>query len=278
MVLSLTATKRVILFVLAATGCAPTFEAGAKSVTKGAAIAGADVLADPRRRQMLADALSSAEMRQAVRTLVADGMTGLTEGASGDDTHAPLDALTRAVTRAAVDAILAQASGSENERRLRELATLAGAAFSRGALQAAATDLPDTLAPAVDTVVRATVALSVRTALNDSEARAALASAVYEVSREAVFGTNEAMAELERKKEKRGLLAHLSAIFAQSGQLIVLLACSLVACIIALGILLVRTRMQMKRYQLEHDLRRNVNGAARNDSEALQPRAQSAPW
>jgi hypothetical protein len=251
------AVRCVVLFLVSMTGCAPALESGARSATKGVAGGAAQFLGEPQNRQVLADTLGSPEMQRTVQEFAASVTRGVLEAATsngGDEQSAAAARLAGAVTRSAVDAVLAEVTTAANEQRLQELAALTGEAVSRGALRAMAAEMPEDVTPAMAGIVRGAIGPGLRSAFTDPDIRAAVGATAFELSRQAVFGTNDATAELERRKDKTGTVSHLSTLFKESGVVMAVTLLTLLGVLVALGIALLHTRAQVRKLMVEESV------------------------
>jgi hypothetical protein len=157
--------------------------------------------------------------------------------------------IARAATRVAVDAAMSELASPANERRLTDLMTAATTAATRSAMVSMADELRRSLGPALGDMVRDNVVPSVRGIMTDPEARSIVGAIAFEASRQAVLGSNDGMAELERERNKQGTLAHVSALFEHTG---LLLTFFVVTCVVMVGLLaaFLNTRSKLKHARL----------------------------
>lgn len=250
---------------MALVGCAPAVRGTAKNATEGAAVGAVQSLSDPATRQRVAEIVGSPEMQKAIRELSDDVTSGVVDAMGSDEIAARSERLARAitdsVTRVAVDAALSQATTPINERTLKDAVEAATARAVDTGMRRMAEDMPRTLGPAVGAMVREQLVPSLRALATDPDLRASLAPVVFELSRQAVFGGNEATAELAREKPKEGALAQLSATLSAGGVLLTVLLLVLLASVVTLLIVVAFMRARFRRYELEHDLRRDLESA-----------------
>ena len=206
-------------------GCAASVEGASKAASKGATAGSVQTLEDPEVRQRVAEFAGSPEMQRAI------------EEVAGDATRGAADALT----------------DKEMSERTRRLASAIAADATREAMRTMADELPRTVGPAIASVGRDT-ASAVRSSLADPDLRADVSSTVFELSRQVVFGSNEATAELERNKQQGGTLAHASRIFAQGGILLLVLLVLLALGVVVLSLALAHTRAQVRRFILDRGI------------------------
>ncbi len=247
----------LLLAALAAClGCAvPVIREASRQATAGALDQGMGVLEDPRTRQRVAELMGTPEMQQAMRDVAAGFTNGVTGALTTDEATQRIARLTSLVAetaaRAAVDASLSEAASAENQRRMEEMASATATAATHAAMQTMATEMAaimGELGPVVQTTMRDDVAPSVRDLFNSAEIRGALGGAAYEMSRQAVLGSNEALAELEKRKQKTGMIARVSGVVAQTSWLLPLLLAVFLATIIVLAVWLARARAAARRY------------------------------
>lgn len=180
-----------------AMGCAPTVRGAsaeaASAATPAAAEAGLRLLEDPAVRARLAAALATPEVQEALREVSAGVARGVVDGASSELAVA-LDEGLSAERRAAA------------ERFTSSLA----AAFVRGAAE----EVPRTLAPAMREalvtelgpalreVMTKEASPAVASMLAAPELRAALGDVAHDLARSAVIGSNEALVELDERRQR----------------------------------------------------------------------------
>ncbi len=250
---------------MALVGCAPAVRGTAKSATEGATAGAVQSLSDPAARQRVEEIVGSPEMQKAIRELSDDITAGVTEAMTSDEVAANSERVARAitdtVTRVAVDAALSQAATPINERKLENAVEVATDRAVDAGMRRMAEDMPRTLGPAVGAMVHEQLAPSLRALAADPDIRASLAPLIFELSRQAVFGGNEATAELAKEKPKVGALAQLSATLSAGGVLLTVLLLVLLASVVTLLIVVAFMRARFRRYELEHDLRRDLESA-----------------
>jgi hypothetical protein len=243
--------------MLASTGCAvPTIREASRQATAGALDQGLGVFEDERTRRRVTELMATPEMQQAMRDVAAGFTNGVTGALSTDETMQRIALLTNVVAataaRAVVDTALAEAASADNQRRMETMAAATATAATHAAMQAMSTEMvamAGELGPAVRTAMNEDVGPSVRNLFRSPEIRGALGGAAFEMSRQAVLGSNEALAELEQRKKKTGLIARASGVFAQSAWLLPLAFAVFLATIIVLVVWLARTRAQARHYR-----------------------------
>jgi hypothetical protein len=219
----------ILALALLCGGCAPTVEGASKSAAKGATTGGVQSLEDPETRQRVAEIAGSPEVQKAI------------EEVAGDATKGAAQALTDA----------------EMTERTRRMASIIAADTTKVVMRTMAEELSRTVGPAIENVGRDTSS-AVRTAMADPDLRAAMGSIAFDVSRQAVFGSNEATAELERNKQEKGTLARVSRIFKEGGVVLAVLLALLLVGVLVLSIALVQTRAQLKRFILDRGVAREA--------------------
>jgi uncharacterized protein (DUF2342 family) len=192
--------------------------------------------------------MESPEMQQAIRDLAKSVTEGAAQGLSdvqfADRTaqlSSGISSIAAQATSSAVAAALAQAASPAEEKRLQQIAGSAADVAVRSATRALAEEIPSTLAPALAEAMRKNIGPSVRETLAGPELRLVLAQTTYQMARQAVLGSNEALAELEQKKNKVGTLARISGWLANGGW-ILLIAVVAVAGLVTLAATLLRSR------------------------------------
>jgi hypothetical protein len=261
------------IFLPAVVGCAPNLQSAAKEVAVGAAPAAIDssleTLTEQRTRDRVLLLMSSPEMQKTLESIATSFTKGATKVLTSDEmaksSSELASSIAQAATRVAVDAAMSELASPANERRLTDLMTAATTAATRSAMVSMADELRRTLGPALGDMVRENVVPSVRGLMTDSDARSTVGAIAFEVSRQAVLGSNDAMAELERRRNKQGTLAQLSGLFAHTQ---LLLAGAAVAGLAMIGLLvaLLSTRSKLKHARL----------AERDGSSAAPPRPRTA--
>jgi hypothetical protein len=260
-------------------GCAPTVRGAVKGATEGATSAALESLQEPATRRRVLEVIDSPEMQQTIREVARSVTAGATDAMLSDKTDKRSEQLAKGiavmVTRAAVDAALAETTTPRNEARIQELSTLVAEHAVNAAMGAAAERLPQTVGPAVARMVRQDVGSNLRGLANDPELRAAMASVAFEISRQMVFGSNEAMAELEQKKGSKGLLARVSSLLAESGVVLLVILVLLLGTIGTLVVFLQRARGEARRYKVERDVTKDVRDDLERASYVEPPRRAS---
>ena len=246
----------VLTLITTVTACAPT----AKSASEGATQGATQTLAQPETRQQMAEFLASPEMQKAIQDLSKDVTTGVTEGMASDEAAGRTQKLAAAIAdtaaRAAVNATLSEMSSPANQRRVKELTATADTVVS-SSMRTMADEIPRTIGPAVATMVRDDLAPSLRGLADAPQLRAAVAQMAFEVSRQAILGSNEATAELNQQKPKKGAIAQLSSAVGQSGVLLPVGLLVLLALVVALLVVVLSTRATVRRYEA-HDAAREI--------------------
>jgi hypothetical protein len=223
----------LLLALVLSCGCAmPAIREAGRQVTAVAMDQGLVALEDARTRQRVAEVMASPEVQDAMRDIAVGLTNGVTGALTNDDAFKRVTFLTKAIAataaRAAVDVALSEVTSSVIQRRLEEMAEATATVASRAAMREMGAEMAG-MAGGLE-----------------SNARGALASVAFEVARQAVLGSNQGMADLEQHKEKTGSLARLSGmLFEFSWLLPVLLA----VCIVTIVVLVVRSRVQAKRYR-----------------------------
>jgi hypothetical protein len=212
----------MLTLALLSGACAPTVESASKAAAHGATTGGVQSWEDPATRQRVAEIVGSPEMQKAIEEIAGDATKGATQALTDEETT----------------------------ERTRRLASALAAETTRVAMRTLADELPRTLGPAMESVGRDT-ASAVRNGLADPEVRAGLSSTAFEIARQSVFGSNEATAELERNKQEKGTVAHVSHIFSTGEVLVWILLGVLALGVVVLSVALVRTRAQLRRFVLD---------------------------
>ncbi len=264
---------------LALGGCTPSLQSATRDVTQAAVPAAIDstlkTLDQQQTRDRVLDIMSSPEMQKSIALLAANFARGATEGLTSDEMAKRSTALASVIaataSQVAVDAVLSQSTSAANEKRMAELISVATAAATRSAIESMATEMPRTLGPALSEMLRDSVTPAVRGVVSGPEVRSSLGTIAFELSRQAVLGSNEGMAELEREHHKKGLLAHLTSMFAEGG-LVTILAVLAGAAIIGLLVALFMTRSKLKHAVLAQRIEDDVE--SRDDER--RPRRRTA--
>lgn len=300
------------LFVISTAACGQTVSSVASQVPRAAAPAISDAtlteLEKAATRQRLADVLATPELQRAMREVSSGFTQGIIEGLSSDAMAAQMELLSTRMTdvlmknlgdkieqhlapavtnlaRASVEAAMRQALSTENIRASQEAASAVAATGARSALRAVAEDIPttlgpamermltETMGPAIERVIREHVLPSSADLANAPGLQAALGTTSRTIAREAVYGSNEALAALAETQPKQGLLARVAALFGGATWIawLGLLGAALVALWFSARI--VRLRTERNRTAREHELHETILAAL---STALQ--AEGKPW
>jgi hypothetical protein len=219
----------MLTLALLCSACAPTVEGASKAAAKGATGGSVQTLENPETRRRIAEIAGSPEVQKAIEEIAGEATTGAARALTDD----------------------------EMAERTRRLAGAIAAETTKVALRTMADELPRTVGPAIESVGRDT-ASAVRSGLADPETRASLSSTVFELSRQAVLGSNEATAELERNKGGQGTVAHVSRIFTVGGVVLWVLLALLVLGVVLLSLALARTRAQLRRFILDRGVARDA--------------------
>jgi hypothetical protein len=239
-------------------GCGAPLRDASRQATAGALDQALDTFEDARMRQRVAAFLATPEAQQTLREAAAGLAAGFAEGSietlsEDDKVRQRLVMLSSLVastaTRAAMESAVEEASSPETTRRLQGIAVGTATLATRAAMQEMNSDLVSmmgTLGPAIRATMTDDVEPGVHELLNSSEVRSALAAAAFEMSRQAVLGSNEGLAELEQKRRKTGLLARLSGAFASATWLLPLFLAVCAATIVTLTMGLFRMRSRIR--------------------------------
>jgi hypothetical protein len=249
----------VAVLVLAAAGCGSTIRAASTEVPRNATPVFADaalgVLETQQTRQRIDTVLGTPEMQHAIGEFGAGIARGVEEKVSAKD--------------------------------FQPLARTVGATATDAALQTAATDIPRTIGPAVQTVLADGISQGMRDAtqrdlgpglaamMSTPEFKQALGEASRQVGREAVIGSNDALTEIAGQKTK----AH-SGIVGMVGMLIesrwtVAMLAGLILLVLPFAWLL-RDRATARRYRVLAERRAIELGALVHALEALGERPLTA--
>jgi hypothetical protein len=236
-------------------GCGmPIIKEATKQATAGALDQGIVSLEDAKTRQRVADLVASPEMQAAMRDIAAGFTNGVTGSLSNEETLRRLALLTNVLAttaaRAAVDATLADVGSAENQRRMQEMAVGTATAATRAAMQEMSTQLAAmmmSLGPVLRTTLSEDVAPGMRDVLGSNDVRGALSGVAFEMARQAVLGSNQAMADLEKTRKKTGMIARIGGMFEGLSWLLpVLLAISVATIVILLARGRIRSRSEKK--------------------------------
>ncbi len=226
--------------------------------------ASVDALHEPAMRQQLLEIIQSSEVQRAVQLLMArlldgtlDALTGEARAARlaqladrlaasmaeavGRTLHAQLAPEITAAVAQGVTAALQSATTPENEARIGALVTLT--------VERAVATLASQLRPTLRVVLREDVGPALRDALNDKATQDALAQAMRGLTRQAVLGMQDGLAEIAaRQKAPEGapsLLEQLQALAADGSHLARWAALVLAALVAGLLVWLARTRARV---------------------------------
>ncbi|HMJ50521.1 MAG TPA: hypothetical protein VK540_00540 [Polyangiaceae bacterium] len=187
-------------------------------------------LEDPRARQQFADVMATAEMQRAMGEMSSALAKGLALGLSNDEMVAQLEQMSRRMTETMAES-LARRMKNDVAPASAAVAAAAVEAAMHAAIRTAADELPvalapamrqaltESLGPAMEAVLRENVGRGLTAVASAPEFHAALGVTGRSLAREVVFGTNDALAELEERQSSRGLLARVTRLFASAGWL-----------------------------------------------------------
>jgi hypothetical protein len=249
----------LVVLALAAAGCGPTIRAASIEVPKAATPAFADaalgVLETQQTRQRIDDVLATPEMQHAITEFGA----GITRGA-GENLSAS---------------------------SLQPLARTLGATMTDSVLQAAATEIPKTIAPAMQRALDDSLGPAIRDAtqrdlgpglaamMRTPEFKQALGEASRQVGREAVIGSDDALTEIagRKPKERSGIMGVIGVLIASRWTVAMLAALALVVFPL---VWLLRDRATARRYRAFADRRAIELGVLVHALEALGERPITA--
>ena len=259
-----------LVLTVAVSGCAPTVQAASASAAKGAAPeitnATLGVFEDPQTRERLAKIVASPEVQRAMQDMSAGISEGVVRGLSDEAMEARLDILVRQLTRAAmasvtknaneelapavtgmtrrvVDSIIDEASTAEHREQMARVAEAIALQATRGV----ANEVPRSFGPALREAMQNELAPGLIAIVQSSEFKASFGELSHELSRQAVIGSNEALAELadQRRHEEGGSpLGVIGTMTARTTWLPVVIACAIAFA--AFLFLLLRGRKQAK--------------------------------
>jgi len=226
--------KIVVVASLAGAGCTPAVHAASAEIPKTATPAVADaslkVLEDPQTRDRIAAVLGTPEVQKALAEISEGLSIGVLDGLSREQLAQRLKDLDPVVRR------------------------LAGA-IGDAIVRSAADEVRRSLGPAIREALDEDMAPAFAAMLRTPELRDALGEATREVAKQAVYGSNDALASLaeQRKLTRNGPIGAIGAFFDGRTWLLVLLA---VAAAFAIPLAwLVKERAAAKRYHLEAERR-----------------------
>jgi|HubBroStandDraft_1064217.scaffolds.fasta_scaffold132533_1 hypothetical protein len=260
-------------------GCSPTLENAGKAVGSGVVPSAIEssltTFEEERTRQRVLALMNSPEMQKTIETLAKDVTRGATEAMGSDEMAKRSSELASNIaataTRVAMDAAMSEIASPANEKRIAEVMSVATAAATRSAIQAMADELPRSLGPAIAEMVRRDITPSVRGLASDSETRSAVGTIAFEASRQAVLGSNEALAELEQKHHKQGLLAHLSGVFSEGGVLVAVLMTLALGAFVVLFAAFLSTRSKLKHARLVERVEDDVLDRPETEDSGMKP-------
>jgi hypothetical protein len=224
-----------------------------------------DTLENPREAERLAGVLATPAVQSAIRDLASGLARGGLDGLSDEASQQRVEMLAGTVGRAAARAFVEEASSEDSRAKLQSL----GSALSVSILRSAGRELPETLSPTLESALRDHLGPAIRDAMREDVAPAlagvvrtpdvqdALGDTVHKLARQAVLGSDEGIAELERRK--RAGRSPIGTLFAERTWLVVILS---VAVLLTLPLaLLWRERVHAKRFRAEAE-RRDARAAA----------------
>jgi hypothetical protein len=194
------------LAIASGCACAPVVRGTAKEASRTATPIVVDetlkTLEDERTRERIAAIVGSPEIQKTMGELASSLMRGTLDD---PETTARIERVTAALTRTLIETVRAEMSSVTPEIRetVRRAVTAMVADATREVSLVLAEEIPGRLAPAV----RSTVA----TQLEDPELRSALSSTTRAIAKEALIGSQQAMAEQTRSsREGQGVLGRAS--------------------------------------------------------------------
>lgn len=209
-------------------GCGATVRGIADEAPRAATPAIADsslkVMEDQATRRRIAAVMATPEVRDALREVSAALVQGAALGLTDEQMSERLTPIMQRITAAVTSTLRDELLGDETIERARVAATSIASSATRAAVGAAAEEIPDKLAPAmeraiterlgpaIESVLRDNVARGAAAALDTVEVREGIGRSARVVSREVVYGSNEALADLEAHQPKKGLLARLAGL------------------------------------------------------------------
>ncbi|MDB4941124.1 MAG: hypothetical protein JWP97_658 [Labilithrix sp.] len=231
------------------TGCAPAIRSATAEATKAAVPAAAEAslaaIEDPKLQARAADALGKPDTQRALQELSSGVTQGVVDGLSSDELANRLDVLVRRLTHAVLASVTDMMTPELQERTQQMASALASS-------------------------IAGEVMRSAMKEFSSPEVQASLGVAARELAKQAVLGSNDALAELaEKRKEGDRAAAPLGTVgrfFATRTWLLVAIVTGL---IFALPLLwLVRERRRDRRVKLESDRRRDRAAAILSAIEA----------
>jgi hypothetical protein len=185
-------------------------------------------LEDPKDRQRVANVVATPEIQRAMGEMSSAIVKGVAAGLTSEQMVADIERMSRRLTES-LTASLARRMETDIVPATAAIASAAVEAATRAAIRTASAELPDQLAPAmrkalvdelgpaVEAVLRNNVGPGLTNLAGAPEFHAALGTTGRALAREVIYGTNEAMAELEERDAQRGLLARTARFFANAG-------------------------------------------------------------
>jgi hypothetical protein len=250
-----------VFVVFLASGCAPAVRDVVHAGTPAAVDSTLRVIEEPSTRERIEDLAQTEEMQRTMREVgkqIAEGMKISLEGSQfSPKAQELLSQMMVTATRSAVQAAMAEASSPANQAKVQQMVVDASVLATRSALQTVAGELPSTLGPPVSAMLEKQMA--------DPDARRAMDSLVFELSRQAVLGSDEGLKELARKKDNAGALAKASAWAQSASWLLPLLGAALLASIVLLAVGLIRSRNELTRVRQELEARHSRRTARAED-------------
>jgi|GEM_PF-1588933 len=286
------AAVRVAKLTIAATfllifgsACAPTVKSASSSATRGAVPAAADaslsLLEDPATRQRVAAALGTPEMQLALRELSSGLSQGVVKGLASDEMNAHTQKLVGSFLHTfmvqlgremnvAIDSAFATALSPRHRQQLEQFTAGIVAAVMKGAAQemrgsfgpALRQTMTEDVGPALAAMMRDDLAPEMARMIKSPEFKSALSETTREVSRQAVLGSNDALAELKEKRREHGGGIPLSFVGALFEGRTWLLGALVVGVVLAIPLAwLLRERRQARQFREEAE-RRTARTAA----------------
>lgn len=246
----LNCTPLLALFVLLfSAGCGPVIDQASARAPRAATPVVMDeslkAMEDARTRERVAALMATPELQQTLRELGAAVGPGVLDGLSTEESKARIDALAKDLVTAVVRAMVAETktvtheaiaaiSEPEVQRTLDQMVAMMAKSATHSAIRAAADDIPTTLSPAIRKVLADSV--------SSPEMRAAASLAAHDIAQGAVFGSRDAVTEMDQKKPvDGGLVERITGMLVKAGWAVVLIS-ALVVGLVAAGMLSLRAR------------------------------------
>jgi len=254
----------LVVLALAAAGCGSTIRAASTEVPRAATPVFADaalgVLETQHTRQRIDAVLATPEMQHAIAEFGAGITRGVGEKLSDEAARARINELVDRFSRALVAALEHYVSD------LQPLVRTLGAALADSMLQTATTEIPKTIAPAMQRALVDSLGPAIRDAtqrdlgpglaemMRTPEFRQALGEASRQVGREAVIGSNDALTEIagQKPKGRSGIMGVVGMLIESRWTVATLAALALVAFPL---VWLLRDRAAARRYRAFADRR-----------------------